>query len=168
MELEKRGGETGGDEDDEPNDEDSVIELGQIALLSSSRMSLRRSIDAGTIMSASRRSLGVGASRRSLGTSSKRSLYKKPPEIAAEAIAGKQPPAQLADGVVVAPQVELVDGGVHGACYGFMCAYKAYFISLVSVMLFCLASIMMRYSKWLTGSDHSFIRYIEPSLSSQP
>lgn len=152
MELEKQ---------DDAFDEDSVIELGQIAVLSSSRTSLRRSID------------GISASRRSLGAS-KRSLYMNK-QLASKLTLEKSDTSIYKDHVEsinrdqsvkiplgkLEPVIEneqAMNLKKMSGCHDFVCAYKAYFISLISVMFFCLASIMMRYSIWLTGSDHSFIR----------
>ena len=151
MELEKQ---------DDTFDEDSVIELGQIAVLSSSRTSLRRSTD------------GISASRRSLGAS-KRSLYMNNKQLASKLTLQKSDTSICKDHVEsvnrdqsvkiplgkLEPVIENEQAMKNmSGCHDFVCTYKAYFISLISVMFFCLASIMMRYSIWLTGSDHSFIR----------
>ena len=153
---------------------DSVIELGQIALLGSSRPSIKHKKQTALELATSRRSMSISSRRRSVASGASPSVVmmgsKKKlqadvatpvaapvyeelvgPKISAEAV-------QEGDEVFEPPediQVTTVD-----LCYGYICLYKAYLISLVSVLLYCIASIMLRYSKSLTGSDHSFIRFI--------
>lgn len=151
---------------------DSVIELGQIALLGSSRPSIKHKKPTALELATSRRSMSISSRRRSVTSGASPSVVmmgsrkKLPTDVAAavaapvyeELVGPKISAEQEGDEVFEPPeeiQVTTVD-----LCYGYICLYKAYLISLVSVLLYCIASIMLRYSKSLTGSDHSFIRFI--------
>lgn len=164
-------------EDVDPGEEDSIIELGQIAVLGSSRTSLRTKTD----IASSRRSLAT--SKRSLAASKRSLVGSKQPfnkfnalvdndavvtapiykELVTEKLVEGEKQATLggAEELEGETQVDVLPWPFSprcNACYGFICDHKAHLISLVSVMFFCMASIMLRYAKWLIGSDHSFIR----------
>lgn len=152
--------------DDELDEDDSVIELGQIALLGSSRASLKQKPTSSELwasrrsLGASRRSIGLGASRRSnlSGTLSLSKQQQLEPLVDLEQGQVEDERAQK----LPPDEFDLNDEpmGVLALCFHFVYSYKAYFISIISVLAFCMASVLMRCSKFLTGSDHSFIRYI--------
>ena len=129
-------------------DEDSVLELGQIALLSSSKPSLLRYNRSGLSISASR--------AENLNT--KEDLIAS--RLLLDSSLSKDEKAKLDQVGISLPEpiVEPSDtclGKLDQKCLSF----KGYTFGIVSALFFCLSQILMRYTKWLSGSDHSLVRY---------
>jgi drug/metabolite transporter (DMT)-like permease len=119
------------------NDEDSVLELGQIALLGSSKASLRyRSISE------------INASRIS-------NLNRREPS-------QKIPPDQSQS-----KQEELIEefytqetNPTFKPFIEHFLIFRGYYFGILSAFAFSLSQILMRRAKFLAGSDHSLVRYI--------
>lgn len=142
-------------------DEDSVIELGQIALLGSSKASLRYH-KSGLELNASKKSLNVRRDESILGNS--RLLMNgqggdvKYKELLLD---GERGVVVDLDGTLegVDASTFMSKMNIFRTIYSRLLPFRGYILSLISTFCFCLASIVLRCSKWLTGSDHSLIRY---------
>ena len=124
---------------EDEGDEDSMIELGQIAILSSSRASLRpRSSLKLNEISASQR---IGSLRRKSGEENKELLVDEAKDI--------KTPDEIEEPLTFIENLK----------YN-LCMFKGYGFGVLSAFSFCLSQVILKRAKWLAGSDHSTIRYI--------
>jgi hypothetical protein len=143
--------------DEYQGDEDSMTELGQIALLSSSKASLRyRSLNE---VNMSRR--GSVMSRKSKEMRSSKLLLNNQQLSEEEKLKQKQ-------STDVKEEEELVDDvyvddeplGFFEKCALVLLPYKGYLFGTMSAFSFSLSQVTMKRAKWFTGSDHSLVRYL--------
>lgn len=138
------------------DDEDSVVELGQIAILGSSRPSLKLYK---SDMNASKRSLS--SSRNATNLNNSRLLTSKfgsrtesilgaGVDEAAEKL-NEPVSGENALEIVTEPQSGLVQ------CFDNI---KGYIYGIVSALIFVLSQVIMRRSIWLSGPDHVLIRLV--------
>lgn len=135
------------DEDEyEVGDEDSMTELGQIALLSSSKASLRyRSMN------------DINLSRKG-SINSKRSKDLKSSRL----LLGKQYIENETEKTPIEDEVYVEEGSVSllDRLWNGLFPFKGYLFGIMSAFSFSLAQVVMKRAKWFSGSDHSLIRYL--------
>lgn len=149
------------------SDEDSVLELGQIAILGASRPSLRYLKTSTSDMNASKRSLASRHTASQLGNS--RLLAAKfgsknesilAAAAAESAAAGLDEETAVVD-VFASPAVDVlepepaVELNALSRCFDNV---KGYIYGIISALVFVLSQVIMRRSKWLSGPDHVIIR----------
>jgi drug/metabolite transporter (DMT)-like permease len=139
-----------------PGDEDSMTELGQIALLSSSRASLRyKSLND---LNLTRKNSGISRrSRSSRDARSSRLLINK------QSITDDEISKGLPDDLK-----ETLEDDVYLdeplTCFEklslMLLPYKGYIFGILSAFSFSASQVTIKRAKWLGGSDHSLVRYI--------
>lgn len=147
------------------SDEDSVLELGQIAILGASRPSLRYLKTSMTDMNASKRSLASRHTASQLGNSrllAAKFGSKNESILAAAAAesAGTGLDEETAVVDVFTPTVDVlepepVELNALSRCFDNI---KGYIYGIISALVFVLSQVIMRRSKWLSGPDHVIIR----------
>lgn len=134
-----------GDGDELDGDEDSMLELGQIAILSSSRASLRFK----------------SATKLNELTASQRSFKRKDEEN--NKLLGVNDVNKTLDEQKEIPDDAHLEIIEPDTCFGKLkqqlLMLKGYGFGVLSAFAFCLSQVIMKRSKWLAGSDHSTIRY---------
>lgn len=140
---------------DDDGDEDSVLELGQIALLGASRASLKRqpSMRSAPIenMIASKRSLSIRAVDK-LGNS--KQLMNK---IGLDTVETYK---ELTDKYITEPPEVKFDTVSPSAFGKAFIQLRGYIFGMLSAFMFCLSQVIIRRSKWLSGADHSLVRHL--------
>jgi drug/metabolite transporter (DMT)-like permease len=138
-------------EDDD--DEDSMIELGQIGILSSSKASLRyRSSVKLSELSASQQRFGSikikqnDEDNKLLANQTEFLDQKK--DLAAAAATNDAAPG--------VDETEIIESQT---CLDKLKMFKGYWFGILSAFAFCLSQVILKRAKWLVGSDHSTIRY---------
>jgi drug/metabolite transporter (DMT)-like permease len=144
-------------EDDD--DEDSMIELGQIGILSSSKASLRyRSSVKLSELSASQQRFGSIKLRQNdednklLANQTDFLDQKKDLAAGAAAAAATATP----DAALGVDETEIIESQT---CLDKLKMFKGYWFGILSAFAFCLSQVILKRAKWLVGSDHSTIRY---------
>ena len=140
------------------DEEESIIELGHIALLGSSRASLRYRNELAQSAEAGLGKLKDSRSSKILPPSSR--LLSASKEATTTA-------ATATDGVVIGDDNVFLDddalAGQHTLVEKIRLAFlpfKGYAFGILSAFSFCLSQVTMKRAKWLSGSDHSLMRYI--------
>lgn len=143
---EQMNNEVDDDDEDEPmdaGDEDSMIELGQIAILGSSKISLRY-----------KSSHDIHSSRTS--------GLNKPQDVSSRFLLNKSALSIKEDKLTkeahLEPEIQEPVPIVHKLLRPFL-PYRGYFFGIMSAFVFCLSQVSMKRAKTLTASDHSTIRY---------
>lgn len=139
----------------EDDDEDSVLELGQIAILGASRPSLKY-FKSTTDINASKRSL---ASRQTAGNLNNSRFFVSKFGSRNESILAASVVDAATDQCqdVLNPAVDSVIPEPIPAC--LLCYnIKGYIYGIISALVFVLSQVIMRRSIWLSGPDHVFIR----------
>jgi hypothetical protein len=131
-------------------DEHSMVELGEIAILGASRPSLRY-----------RSASNLNASRRS--------IYRTREDIAASRlllreesiVAAKGGSALLGDELKKDEALYELEAEITrwDLVKENLVQFKGYALGVFSAFLLTLSHVVMRQAKWLSGSDHAFIRY---------
>jgi len=144
-------------EDDD--DEDSMIELGQIGILSSSKASLRyRSSVKLSELSASQQRFGSiklkqnDEDNKLLANQTDFLDQKKDLAAGAAAAAATATP----DAALGVDETEIIESQT---CLDKLKMFKGYWFGILSAFAFCLSQVILKRAKWLVGSDHSTIRY---------
>ncbi|CAF0959473.1 unnamed protein product [Brachionus calyciflorus] len=112
------------------NDEDSLVELGEFAIISASKASLR-------YRSVNELNQSFNFSRKNDPASNK--LLKAEVDLPVSSNEQKTLFSSIKESIFL--------------------PYRGYFFGLFSAFSFCLSQVLLRRSKWLSGSDHSTIRY---------
>lgn len=138
-------------------DEDSVLELGQIALLVSSKPSLKqhhKNFIEG--LNASIKSLNI---REDILSNSKQFMNsigidgEKYKELVSDINSNEAAQVPIADVIVTLNE--------HNNCLTrFISQFKGYLLGILSAFMFCLSQVTLRRAKWLSCSDHMFIRHL--------
>lgn len=150
MDLEANGFGWNNQTSNANDDDDSVIELGQIAILGSSRASLKYKSTASDI-AASKRSL---SSRNNDNLANSKLLVNKIEldESSKDSVgANEAVAAAVADETMVEMNIPSALSFVH---------FKGYFYGMLSAFTFCLSQVVIRRSIWLSGPDHAFLRLL--------
>ena len=146
-----------GDDADGAGDEDSMTELGQIALLSSSRASLRyKSMND---LNLTRKNSGISRrSRSSRDARSSRLLINKQSTTAEDELSKGLPEdvkENLDDDVYMDEPLTFME-----KLSLMLLPYKGYIFGILSAFSFSASQVTIKRAKWLGGSDHSLVRYI--------
>lgn len=143
--------------DVECGDEDSVTELGQIALLGSSRPSLRQYQRSMVEMNASKRSLSSRGNAVSVAAdilANSRLLVNKFGS-RTESIVAVEEKEQQQEQKEDEEAVQVVSQSVFVQYFN---NFKGYLYGIISALIFVLSQVIMRRSIWLSGPDHVVIR----------
>lgn len=144
-------------DDNDDDNVDSLVDLGEIAILGSSRASLK--YRSASNLNASRRSIYRGA--KSIGRSDDSyaalNLLKGAANVL-PSVVPEQPPV-----FTLNHEDQETDQSVPLTCWQSFqdrfISLKGYVYGITSAFFFSLSHVLMRRAKWLSGSDHAFIRY---------
>ncbi len=129
-------------------DEQSMVELGEIAILGTSRISLRQ-----------RSFSNLNASRRS--------IYRTREDIAASRLLMREESMVAAKGGSMMDEAkkEEVLYEIESKITRWdlvkenLVQFKGYALGVLSAFLLTLSHVVMRQAKWMSGSDHALVRY---------
>jgi drug/metabolite transporter (DMT)-like permease len=141
------------EENQDREDEESILELAEIAILGSSKASLK--YRSSSNLNTSRRSIYNKAQTRSPSTVVGGAAISK----STTSFAGSKLLQDKLEEQKESEEIDDVDRSFLSHLNESLFQFRGYFLGIIASFLFSLSHILMRRAKWLAGSDHSTIRY---------